>query len=170
MVFLFLLLTVFSDLWSDKKRNPKSLICQQNQNQFWIWLYPKFRLMFWKCMQISTDLIRLCLTFIFKHNISRKFVKHNNCLNVLWIIIWEKYIFTLLTCSVLPWGCFNNPKNLSKCANLIFWSKFSLIIFVPAWESVSHISVTFVTSFCLSSVFLFSLLFASWWMQMFVVC
>ncbi len=39
-------LTILSDLWTDKhiwvKRDAKKLICQQNEQQYWTWLYPVF--------------------------------------------------------------------------------------------------------------------------------
>ncbi len=50
-VFVFCLLTVFSDLWTDKKRNPKSPLM--------------FRFMFWKCVQISAYLINNAYKIIY---------------------------------------------------------------------------------------------------------
>lgn len=51
---------------------------------FWSWLHPKFRLIFWKCTQISTYLNRSC---IFKYII----LIWNNCLNLLRLLNWRKY-------------------------------------------------------------------------------
>ncbi len=68
-MYLFVcLLTVFSDLWSDKKINRKSpletlltpIYDNKIKQELLIWLYIMFRIMCWKCVLINAYCVRCC--------------------------------------------------------------------------------------------------------------
>ncbi len=78
-MYFFWLLTVVSDVWSDKKAKKKKNIFLLTL-EFWIWLHSVFMFPFWRFMQIRAYFYIDNGAFEYlKHKI-KKITLQNNCL------------------------------------------------------------------------------------------
>ncbi len=116
------LFTVFSDLmewWKNKHilnpfcKKTLTLMCQHNESKFGNWLYPVFRFLFLKYIQISAYLVSV--SFAYLTNLKQYDTKHLHNKLEKFVVI---FFFALFTCSVKSYSLTSCYSPLGDAVNM----------------------------------------------------